>query len=190
MNYQYNKFDNLIKHVLNRKWRPGNQKGFSIPLVVFIVFFLAIILIAVQYYSSQGAYSVHRSINIKKAEYIAEAGFNRMAGFLSARGFNERPYKKVVKYTFGYVNSYVQPYGEGEFRTLAFDFPSMIKDFNENFTFAEYIGTFIWSVGTYRDCTRILMGIYFQNSGRTNMFNFKTVNLPDGAVEYNEFELN
>jgi len=167
-----------------------NERGFSIPLAVALTLFLAIIVYALQLYTSQSARNVHRSIWTRRAEYYAEAGINRTVAFLRARSFQARINKGTKRFSFGYICTMSEKYAEGKYTVTVIDIPAVIQNFRPDFKAAEYQGIFIWSEGVSRGVSRFILARYIPEGGVLNVFNYKNVPDAQGNPEYNEFEVN
>ena len=175
---------------MNMKILLRNKKGMSIPIVITITIVFAIAIYSVQFYTAQTARNIHRSVNLKKAEYIAEAGLNRTAAFIRARNFGSRIYKNVAGFSFGYTNRYSETYYDGKYTVIIIDIPAIIKNFGVDFKVAEYQGIFLWSLGTYRDVTRIILARYIPMHEPLRVFNYKKAINEMEEFEYTNLEVN
>lgn len=167
-----------------------DKKGFSIPIVVSLSVFLAIIMYALLTYTSQSARNIHQTVNIKKAEYIAEAGIARAAALIDLMPFEHRLYKSTAKFAFGFVNTYAADYGGGRFSVTIVDIPAAMAAFNIDIRHAEYQGVFLWSTGTYRNVSRAVLSRYIPSEGAYRVFKYtRTINESE-EYEYTNLEVN
>ncbi len=178
--------------MINKRLRLGPKlnKGFSIPLVVTLVIILSIAIYSIQLYTSQAARAINLGVNLKKAEYIAQAGIRRAAAFIGLQNFDSRLYKSKAAFSFGFTNMYTENYSGGKFSVTIIDVPAMVQNFGTDFKLAEYLGVLMWSAGHYKNASKYLLARYVPYSGPLRMFNFKKVISPDEDFEYVDIELN
>jgi len=167
-----------------------NNKGFSIPLVVILVIILAITVYSIQIYTSQAARGVNYSVNLKKAEYIALAGLQRSAAFISAQNFKSRFYKSRASFSFGFTNTYSEMYSDGRYCVTIVDIPALIEKFDADFRLAEYQGIFFWASGSYKNASKYILARFIPGSGAHNVFSFKKLIDANDDFEYVDIELN
>ncbi len=168
----------------------NNERGFSIPLVVSLALFLAIITYALQVFTSQAAKNIHYTVELKKAEYIAEAGLKRAAAFIGAKAFESRIYKNLASFSFGYTNNYSENYGDGKYSVTIVDIPAIISNFGVDLPACEYQGVFLWASGNYRNATRFILARYIPSFGALPIFKYKKTITPNEEYEYFNIEIN
>ncbi|HNY12831.1 MAG TPA: hypothetical protein PKK26_14685 [Candidatus Wallbacteria bacterium] len=168
----------------------NNKKGFSIPLVVSLALFLAIITYALQVFTAQSAKNIHYTVDLKKAEYIAEAGLKRAASFIGATAFESRIYKNVASFSFGYTNNYSENYGDGKYNVTIVDIPAIISNFGIDLRPCEYQGVFLWASGSYRNATRFILARYIPSAGTLPIFKYKKTINSNEEYEYFNIEIN
>jgi len=179
------KFKNILEIV-----KLNNKRGFSIPLVVSLALFLAIITYALQVFTSQAAKNIHYTIDLKKAEYIAEAGLKRAAIFIGSKPFASRIYKNLASFSFGYTNNYSENYGDGKYSVTIVDIPAIISNFGVDLPACEYQGVFLWSSGNYRNATRFVLARYIPSFGALPIFKYKRTVNSNEEYEYFNIEIN
>lgn len=170
--------------------RPKLNKGFSIPLVVTLVIILSIAIYSIQLYTSQAARAINLGVNLKKAEYIAQAGIRRAAAFIGLQNFDSRLYKSKATFSFGFTNIYTENYSGGKFSVTIIDVPALVQNFGADFKLVEYLGVLMWSAGHYKNASKYLLARYVPYSQSLRMFNYKKVISPEEDFEYVDIELN
>ena len=167
-----------------------SNKGFSIPLVVTLVVILSIAIYSIQLYTSQAARSMNLTVNLKKAEYMAQAGLRRAAAFIAGEGFESRIYKSKAAFSFGFINTYNENYFDGKFSVTIIDIPAIVQNFGVDFKVGEYLGVLMWSAGHYKNASKFLLARYIPYGSQLRMFNYKKTIGHDEDFEYVDIELN
>ncbi|EKD69496.1 MAG: hypothetical protein ACD_47C00098G0003 [uncultured bacterium] len=176
--------------MINKRLDQKSNKGFSIPLVVTLVIILSIAIYSIQLYTSQAARAINLAVNLKKAEYMAQAGITRAAAFIVLQGFDSRIYKSAASFSFGFTNTYSENYFDGKFSVTIIDIPAIIQNFDSDFKIGEYLGVLMWSAGHYKNASKYVLARYIPGTSPLRMFNYKKIVSPDDDFEYVDIELN